>query len=182
MQRFNEQLERAMRRVGRVITHRSWYSSGEIIVPVEGGNDINVNYDSGSVDGGQNNLTRNEVKFLGSRFRPHSRSGLYNTDRAVGLLLAHVEEQLLNRRKAKQEEVKRQQWRERRKFAEDLCARLGLDKTNLRVSIDYPYTNEMYEVKITTDCQATVMRLIDHMSDGGFTVKKEDPKPEGGAQ
>ena len=171
-QKFCDQVTAAMKRIGRTVECVNWGTSGgRVSLKTADGNDIVQEYERGRA--------AEQVTFLGSSFKPHVKTGNYDTDRVVGLLLTYEAGVLKERAEQKVRDALRVEYRKRYDWTREITGTVDND----RVSVGVPYEHEKtyYNVTIRLDDKATVMAVIDHLRDNGYIdrpMKEEEPVDE----
>lgn len=159
-QKFNDQVTAAMRRLGFTVVSSHWGSYGSFEIKMKDGtSDVRIEYERGRAEG--------QVKFLDSTFAPSKKTGLYDTDRAVGLMLKHMQETLEQRKRDAEMEVKRQKRRERQQWAEevDKSIRDAGEAETLTVGTPWELEKDYFTVTFKTCDRATVLAAIDLLRD-----------------
>lgn len=159
-QKFNDQVTAAMRRLGFTVDTYHGYDNGRITVTMKDGTpNVDFRYERGRGE--------RQVKFLDSTFTPSKKTGLYDTDRAVGLMLKHIQETLEQRKRDAEMEVKRQKRRERQQWAEevDTSIRDAGEAETLTVGTPWELEKDYFTVTFKTRDRATVLAAIDLLRD-----------------
>lgn len=168
MKEFNEAITKAMSRIGRTVTCESFYGGGRItLVGLNSEPEMRVTYDR---DG-------DVIKLLDSRFTQRVRhNNTFDVHRAVGLLLAEEARTIEVRRKIAENKKKEEERRSYVEWASKLTDKLR--KAGVNVDIEQTYSREeQYRVSIIINNKASVMAMIDYLTDAGFLTKKEEGKP-----
>lgn len=159
-QKFNDQVSAAMRRLGFTVDTYVSYSYGRITVNMKDGTpEVRFEHERGRQEG--------QVKFLDSTFSPSKKTGDYDADRAVGLILKHIQETLQQRKRDAELEVKRQERRERQQWAEEVDAAIQAagEKDVLTVGTPWELEKTYYALTFKSHDRATILAAIDLLRD-----------------